>query len=326
MSNALIVNRIWSFIVISALFFFFFLIVARQALCIYGAQAKATAGAVTETHGGWFVLEPIPADVHERIPEDPLEIMMRAGWAHSEASLYSGRISGFAYSDSYTTDHQYRQYTYVNTFIKDTLEFNIPAGDYPEGLEVSLYGRLKGLLSSNSLSDDPHLNYSLPDASINYQSYIGSPPQVPLGIFEFSFWNTTYNYVDERYILRLTLVEPGDSVPADRTDFKDVHQSITLQVNNRTAFNPSWVGANFSALWVKLDVPPEVTWDSESGVLFNPISLPGDFFDDDVDGVDLAEFAEFYAAETYPEADLNEDRIINFADVTTFAENYGRVL
>ncbi len=318
------VNRFCSLLAITAMLFTLGMVIPKQAPCYYGTSVRATAGAVTEIHGGHYVLEPIPADVRERTPEDTQEIVIREGRAHSEASLYTGKISGFAYSGSYSTN-TYAQRTFVTTFIQDTLEFHIPAGEYPEGLEVTLYGRLKGLLSSNSWSDDPHLNFSLPDSLISYKAYIGSPSQIPKGIFEFSFWNTTYNYVDERYALKLTLVEPEETVTVDMTVSKAVCHSMMLQVNSRVAFNPSWVGAEFSAPWLRLDVPESVTWRSESGVLFDQTPIPGDFSDDgDVDGSDLAEFVEFYAADSYPEADLTEDRIINFEDVAAFAENYGR--
>ncbi len=328
MRNNSIVNSLCTLLVRIALIFALGMVIPKQASCYYSAQVRATAGAVTETNGGSGVLEPGPADVRERTPEDILDPVVRVGWAHSEASLYEGKISGFAYSESYSSD-TYSQRTYVVTFIQDTLEFHIPAGeypeeDYPDGLEVTLYGRVKGLLSSNSWSDEPEWNFTLPDSYIYYKTFIGSPSQIPKGIFEFSYWNTDYRYVDKRYAVKLTLVEPNESVPTDRTVSKSVSQSMTLQCGSRDAFNPSWVGANFFALWLRLEVPAGVTWASESGVLFDQSPIPSDFSGDgDVDGSDLAEFVDFYDTDSYPEADLNEDGVVNTEDVAEFAENFG---
>ncbi len=53
--------------------------------------------------------------------------------------------------------------------------------------------------------------------------------------------------------------------------------------------------------------------------------IPGDFFNDsDVDVSDLEEFINFYVNNSYPEADLTGDGVIDFEDLMMFAENFGR--
>jgi len=45
--------------------------------------------------------------------------------------------------------------------------------------------------------------------------------------------------------------------------------------------------------------------------------------DNDVDGLDLYYFAVVYSNHTYPEADMNDDGLINADDVEQFAQNFG---
>jgi len=89
---------------------------------------------------------------------------------------------------------------------------------------------------------------------------------------------------------------------------------------NSTIGQPSPLASGDNPQSFEFDMFPGFWYAAEGGVVF----CPGDYDrDNDVDGMDLAAFADYYWSND-PEADLNGDSFVDEEDIEKFAENFGK--
>ena len=155
----------------------------------------------------------------------------------------------------------------------DELFFTVPAGYYETGLQVGLTAYVRGTISSDVGAGAEARCY----VSLGYDDF--STGQLTVGVDE-----SGTIVVDEDIVLTIVLVMPGTTLNQTTVYDEYVTAGIARGRTWATSYNPG--GGNVigdgdidfanGVRITSIDVPPGVTWTSESGVFLSAVSAAGD--------------------------------------------------
>jgi hypothetical protein len=157
---------------------------------------------------------------------------------------------------------------------QDRLIFTVPAGYYPAGVQVSLLGRVMGTISSDI------------GAGASARCYV----LLGTGIFEISLLEVGVDEsgtigVDEVFTVTEELVAPGSTLNESREYSETVRAAIrrgwawstSYSTGGGTVIGDGEIDFEDGLRILAIQVPPGVSWTSESGVFPSlPSPVPGD--------------------------------------------------
>ncbi|RKX31244.1 MAG: hypothetical protein DRP71_13730 [Verrucomicrobia bacterium] len=193
------------------------------------------------------------------------------------ADLSTATVSAFAHSHGLQTG----PYTFPSgtgrvekIHFEDHLIFTVPAGFYPDGVLVSLLCQAEGTITSDLGAGAKARYYVLLGSSIH-----------EVGVLEVGVDESDTIIVDEVFTVTKGLVAPGTTLNESRDYSETVRAAIRRGWTWSTTYNPG--GGNVigdgeidfqdGLRILAVQVPPGVSWTSESGIFPNlPSPVPGD--------------------------------------------------
>ncbi len=193
------------------------------------------------------------------------------GHAAYMADLATGQVTAFTYA----VGHREDPYSYWNgtgrvehIVFKDDITFTVPAGTYPDGVEVRMHGWLTGSISSVVGGSAQIACYA------NLGGDLFQTGLQTIGVMETGTLPMTHFFV-----CRQQLVAPGQTLAFETQYTREAKAHIHRAWTSTAEVNPGdgWVtghgtddfseGFQITALWT----PPGVTWTSDSGVFLNQV-------------------------------------------------------
>ncbi len=193
------------------------------------------------------------------------------GHAAFMADISTGQVTAFTNA----TGHYEEPYSYwsgtgrvEHVAFKDEITFTVPAGTYPDGVEVRLHGWLTGSISSVVGGSAQVSCYANLGADM-FETGLQAIGNAETGSMPFTRF----------FACRQQLVAPGQVLASESSYTREVRAHIHRAWTSSAWINPGdgWTtghgtddfseGIQITTLWT----PPGVTWTSDSGVFLNQV-------------------------------------------------------
>ncbi|MGR8919690.1 MAG: VPLPA-CTERM sorting domain-containing protein [Gammaproteobacteria bacterium] len=198
------------------------------------------------------------------------------------ADLDLGRMSAFGYALGEVINEGNNVYTGTgrieSMLMRDTVTFIVPAGNYEEGVTVSLRGRVTGSFSASPWANvSGRYTVSFPGVGL------GGDTSLDSGLIQIGTSDDTGFFIDEPFTLNAILVAPQTTLPSEASYHFNVtgtlQASATAVDNNARPYLTGMADGRLALQYYGIDTPAGITWSSTpnggSGVfLQNPVPLP----------------------------------------------------